>query len=128
MILKLGEAQVIRSSISTQVLREVENALRRKAPQSLGDLVLILDRSNLIVATQPSRELIEKCQELVNHPGDALVLAAAWGVEIDFFVTLDRKHFLDNQSMKTVIPFLIGTPGDFIDWLRNTLFVSSPDL
>jgi predicted nucleic acid-binding protein len=36
MILKLGEAEAIQLLASAQVLQEIENALREKAPGTLG--------------------------------------------------------------------------------------------
>ena len=119
MILKLGEAEAVEIMISSQVLAEVEGALRKEAPGTLGALALILERSNAKILPDPSKELIKACEKLVNHPGDARVLASVWEVEIDFFVTLDRKHFIENQALKKGAPFLIGTPGDFLAWFRG---------
>jgi predicted nucleic acid-binding protein len=47
MILKLGEAGVIQLLISPHVLTEVEGALRRKAPEILDLLRLLLSRSQV---------------------------------------------------------------------------------
>ena len=121
MILKLGEAEALQIMISSPVLTEVERALQKKAPGTLGALALILDRSNALILPNPKKELIKACENLVNHPGDARVLASVWDVEIDFFVTLDRKHFIENRARKKRAPFLIGTPGDFLDWFRGRL-------
>lgn len=121
MILKLGEAEAVQIMISSQVLTEVEGALRKKAPGTLGALALILERSNAQILPNPSKELIKVCEKLVDHPGDARVLASVWDVEIDFFVTLDRKHIIENQALKKGAPFLIGTRGDFLDWFRGRL-------
>jgi hypothetical protein len=49
------------------------------------------------------------------------VLAAARQVEIDYLVTLDQEHFLSNTPLRTAMPFLIGTPGDFLAWYREQL-------
>ena len=119
MILKLGEAEALQIMISSPVLTEVERALQKKAPGTLGALALILDRSNALILPDPKKELIKACENLVNHPGDARVIASVWETEIDFFVTLDRKHFIENQALKKEAPFLIGTPGDFLAWFRG---------
>ena len=119
MILKLGEAGAIRLLVSSQVLSEIEGTLRRKAPDLLGMLALLLDRSG--VETVPSRapEAVQESQALTDHSGDARVLAAAWAAVVDYFVTLNRKHFLDNPGLKGAVPFPIGTPGDFLTWYRR---------
>ena len=45
MLLKLGEAGVVELLVSSQVLEEIEDVIRRKAAQLLGTLALLLDRS-----------------------------------------------------------------------------------
>jgi predicted nucleic acid-binding protein len=56
---------------------------------------------------------------LTGHPGDGRVLADAWEAGADFFVTLDRQHFLDNEPLCSALPFTLGTPGDFLLWYRQ---------
>jgi predicted nucleic acid-binding protein len=119
MILKLGEAGAIQLLVSSQVLREIESTLRRKAPDLLGLLALLLDRSSVETVPLPAPEVVQESQALTGHPGDAQVLAAAWAAGVDYFVTLDRKHFLDNPGLKEAVPFPIGTPGDFLTWYRG---------
>ena len=119
MLLKLGEARAIQLLVSPQVLREIESALRRKGPDLLGLLALLLDRSNVEVVPAPTREAVRESHALLGHRGDALVLAAAWESEVDYFVTLDRAHFLDNRRLKEVIPFPLGALGDFLAWYCN---------
>ena len=119
MILKLGEAGAIRLLVSPQVLSEIEGTLRRKAPDLLGLLTLLLDRSGVETVPSSALEVVQESQALTGHPGDAQILAAAWVAEVDYFVTLDRKHFLDNPGLKEAVPFPIGTPGDFLSWYRG---------
>ncbi len=121
MILKLGEAGAIRLLVSPQVLDEIESALRRKAPNMLGLLTLLLDRSGVEVVPSPISEAVRDSQLLTGHTGDAQVLAAAWATEADYLVTLDRKHFLENPTLRAAVPFPVGTPGDFLAWYRRQL-------
>ena len=121
MILRLGEARAIRLLVSPQVLDEIEGALRRKAPNMLGLLALLLDRSGVEVVPAPMPEVVQDSQALTGHQGDAKVLAAAWATGADYLVTLDRKHFLDNQTLRNAVPFPVGTPGDFLAWYRRQL-------
>lgn len=124
MILKLGEVGAIQITISSQILKEIESALRKKAPQALGALALTLDRCNAISLPEPSQELIDECNQFIHHPGDALVLAAARKSELDYFITLDRKHFIENKALRAAAHFHIGTPGDFLDWFRGLLMTA----
>ena len=121
LILKLGEAGVIQLLLSSLVLTEIENALRSKAPDLLGALALMMDRSNILAVKSALPETLQQSQAFLHHSGDAQVLAAAWDNSVDYFVTLDRKHFIDNHSLKSAVPFPIGTPGDFLSWFRAKL-------
>jgi predicted nucleic acid-binding protein len=118
MLLKLGEAQAVKLSVSSHVLSEIESVLRQKSPQSLGTLALLLDRSRIAVVSSASEEHSVICQSVVNYTPDAIVMAAAWTAGVDFFVTLDRKHFLNNQQLHDIVPFVVGTPGSCLAWYR----------
>ena len=121
MILKLGEAGAVQLWVSSQVLKELENVLRRKAANTLGSLTLILDRSGVNIAPTSKPEFLETSYSLISYRPDAQVLAAAWSAGCDYFVTLDRKHFLDDPRIIKAVPFPMGTPGDFLNWYRTQL-------
>ena len=118
-ILKLGEAGLVTPVVSPQVLSEIENNLRRKAPGLLGKLAVLLDRVGLVLAGNAPDSRYEAALALTGHPGDGRVLADAWEAGIDFFVSLDRQHFLDDKSLAAALPFPLGTPGDFLLWYRQ---------
>ena len=121
MILKLGEAGAIQLLISSQVLSEVENALRNKAPGLLGFLTVLLEKSGVQVVQPPDQSAVHLVRRFVQHPGDTQVCAAAVESGAHFFVTLDQQHFLNNQTLRDNLPFPIGTPGDFLSWFRTRL-------
>jgi predicted nucleic acid-binding protein len=121
MILRLGEAGAIQLWVSSRVLTELENVLRRKAARALGKLTLVLNRSGVKIVPPPAPEVLELSQNLLSYQPDAQILAAAWSAGCDYFVTLDRKHFLNDQKIIQTAPFLMGTPGDFLDWYRSKL-------
>ena len=116
-ILKLAEAGLVTPAVSPQVLSEIENNLRRKAPDLLGKLAVLLDRVGLVLAGTAPGPRYEAALALTGHPGDGRVLADAWESVTDFFVTLDRQHFLDNEGLRASLPFPLGTPGDFLLWV-----------
>jgi len=119
LFLKLGEAGAVQLLVSPQVLAEIETVLRKKAPELLGYLALILDRCHVETVPSPGEDILSVCQVHLDHPGDAQVIAAARGSRTDYFVTLDRKHFVENQGLAAASPFPIGTPGDFLIWFRH---------
>ena len=118
MILRLGEAGAIRLFASPQVLCEIEKALRRKAPDALGSLALLLDRSGVEIAPSAGQEAVERGRTLPGYLADAEVLAAAWDAGMDYFVTLDKEHFLGDSGLRKAVPFPVGTPGDFLAFFR----------
>jgi predicted nucleic acid-binding protein len=133
LLLQLGEAGVLQLRVSALVLEEIERALREKAPETLGRLALVLDRSGLEVVAKPRPATLRRARplrgpggKLVRHPGDALVIAAAWDAGVDYCVTLDRKHFLNNRALRDALPFPVGTPGDCVAWLRGALAAPRP--
>jgi predicted nucleic acid-binding protein len=121
MVLRLGEAGAVQIVVSRQVLAELERTLRNKAPHALASLAVLLDQLRVEVASEPGREVLATCRELVGHPGDAMILAAAIASPVDYFATLDRHHFLDLAAMRQAVPFVVGTPGDFLVWFRGRL-------
>jgi predicted nucleic acid-binding protein len=121
MLLKLGEAKAVKLHVSLHVLTEIESVIRRKSPQSLGALALLLDRSQISIVTHVSEAQLAICQSIVQYKPDAIVLAAAWEANVDYFVTLDRQHFLTNETLHKTAPFAVGTPGSCLAWYRKYL-------
>jgi predicted nucleic acid-binding protein len=68
----------------------------------------------------PSVAEIAAAKEFI-HPKDAPILAAAMSLEVDYLVTLNRKHFLDDPEVARKSGLRIGTPGDFLAWFRKRL-------
>ena len=121
MLLRLGEAGAIVLLTSLMAVEELEGAFRAKAPRALGTLALVFDRARVEVTGHPSGDLRTRADRLVDHPGDAQILASAWEADVDFFVSLDRKHFVDNQRPVEEVPFRVGTPGDCLAWIRERM-------
>jgi predicted nucleic acid-binding protein len=121
MLLRLAEGAAIEVFVSSQVLSETEGALRRKAPDILGHFALLLDRAHCQVVPDPDWEQVSVWRTAIGYLPDAAILAAAIAVEADYLVTLDRKHLIDNPSLRAAPPLPIGTPGDCLEWLRGSL-------
>ena len=121
LILKLAEARQINLLVSSHVLAELESTVQKKAPEKLGQLVLLLHEIGTQVVGLPSPQTVQETVALTGYIADAHVLAAAIDAEVDYFVTLDKQHFLDNEQLKGAVPFPVGTPGDFLAWFRIRL-------
>jgi predicted nucleic acid-binding protein len=126
-VLRLGEVGAVNLAVSRQVLKELERALRKKAPKALGWLSLLLDRSGVQIVADPTTEAIQRWSELVGHPAAAAIVAAACSAQAHYLVTLDRQHFLDNAALHKAAPFRLGTPGDFLGWFRARLIAGAVD-
>lgn len=120
-LLRLSSEGLLRLLVSGDVLAETERNLHTKAPKRLADLVGALALANVEIVAPPDSATVQQCQILVNYPNDAVVLAAAVAAEVDYFVTLDREHFLANNALRFAMPFPLGTPGDCLAWFREQL-------
>lgn len=120
LILKLGEAGAIQLWIGPGVLREAERVIERKSPRSKGYFALLLDRSNIQVGEEASKEALKVASVVVDYLPDAQIVAEALTVGVDYFVSFDRQHLLENPRAER-LPFPMGTAGDFLAWYRARL-------
>ena len=120
LILKLGEARVLRLLVGPRVLREADNVLTCKAPESRALFALLLDQAGVETGSNPDTGTSNRAEKVVDYAPDARILAEAMVAQADYFVTFDRQHFIDNPSAHD-LPFLVGTPGEFLAWLRERL-------
>lgn len=58
-VLRLGEAEVVNLITGEIVLSELESTLCDKAPDSLGDLTILLDRSGFDIVKSPAKETVD---------------------------------------------------------------------
>jgi predicted nucleic acid-binding protein len=121
LIIKLGEAGALAILVSPRVLIELEGAVRKKAPDLIPMLAILLERTEMEIVQEGDAIHSVETSELISHPADAAILRAAASAEVDYFITLDREHFLGNQKLRDALPFPLGTPGDFLTWYRNSL-------
>jgi predicted nucleic acid-binding protein len=120
MILRLGESGAVGLWVGSQVLNEAEAVLARKAAQSKATFALLLDQANVSVGPSPDQAALSQAGAVVDYPPDAHVLGEALAAEVDYLVSLDRKHLVGNPRASR-LPFPIGTPGDFLVWFREHL-------
>ncbi len=117
-LLKLGEAGIITLWVGPGVLAEMDAVLTRKSPSSKGALALLLDRARVQISPLPEPET--QARAVAAYPPDADVVAEALAARVDYLVSLDRRHLVNNPQLAE-LPFLTGTPGDCLAWLRARL-------
>ncbi len=119
-ILKLGESKVISLWIGPWVLQELENTLARKSPKSKTYFALLLERSNIQISEKAQNNALHQASAVIDYLPDAQIVAEALSINVDYFVSFDRKHLVGNPKAKE-LPFPIGTAGDFLAWFRNRM-------
>ena len=119
-LFQLGEAGLLKLYIGPTVLRECEDVVRRKAPNSLPTLAKVLNTAQVETCPAPTELMIECARSLVAYGPDARVLAEAIGAQPDWFVTHDKEHFL-KEAIGSSLSFRVGTPGDLIQSIKDDL-------
>jgi predicted nucleic acid-binding protein len=120
MVLALAEAELLTLVVSEQVLVEAERNLEEKLPRAIPEYQRFLSACPLEKMPDPSMSDLTKAMEII-HPKDASILMAAKNAQVDYLVTLNRKHFLDDPEVARRSGLRVGAPGDFLAWLREQL-------
>lgn len=120
-LLVLSENKRIEIFISEQVIVESERSIARKVPQALPALRETLKDAGLKIVRNPVQEEIDKHLYIISDPDDVPILLAAISAKVDFLVTHNRKHFIDDPKVAENSGLRIGTPGDALVWLRENL-------
>ena len=114
-ILKLGKEKVLKVYTSQDIIDEVREHIEGKYPEFTGALERILDSYNLrILRSFSDRALAQFKDGYVSDPDDIHVIAAAKKVKVDYLITLDKKHFLNNAQLPQKVGISIVSPGVFL--------------
>jgi len=119
-ILALAEAGLLTLVVSEQVLVEAEQNLKEKLPKALPEYERFLTTCPMEEVPAPSAAEVMSAKEIIQAK-DASILAAAKNAQVDYLVTLNRKHFLEDSDVAIKSGLRIGTPGDFLAWWREQL-------
>ena len=120
-LLLLGESGELSLLVSEQVIVEVERAVARKIVSILPDLRQAILNSRLQILPDPDAEAVLAHLDWISHAADAPILVCAAQAEVDYLVTLNRKHFLDDPRVAERSGLRIGTPGEALAWVRSRL-------
>ncbi len=120
--LKGGSCRVLREAshnnlllfITSYVIAEVEISLSVKYPSYTPRFRAYLQEFPVALTRTPSAVEVARWINAV-PPKDAPLLAGAANARATHFLTLDKKHFLNNPTLLRMrLPFEILTPGEFL--------------
>ncbi len=120
-LLLLAENEKIELSVSEQVIAEVERNLARKAPRALPVAREMILCANIQILRDPKPADVRSHMDWISHAADVPILVAAVHAQVDFLVTLDVHHFIDDPEVAQRSGLRIGTPGDALIWVREWL-------
>ncbi|MFZ5802121.1 MAG: PIN domain-containing protein [Candidatus Omnitrophota bacterium] len=114
LVLLLARERIYRFLTSRLAFWEAERNLREKAgARALRVFYFLLKKSAIDMASDACSQDVEAFQKII-HVKDAPVIAAAFAAQCDYFLTLDRKHFLKPKVRDAIARPRILTPGEFI--------------
>lgn len=120
-ILLLAEVGQIELIITEQVVAETERTIARKASSAVNDYRRAIRASKVRILRNPGVEEVQSNLHLIAHAADVPILLAAMQAKVDFWVTLNRKHFIDDPRVAEQAGIRIGTPGDALSWFRTEI-------
>lgn len=119
-LLLLSEAGVlIQVIVSEQVIAETERNVARKLPRALPYYREALRSGAVKIVNDPTREEVTHCRGIISHQADVSIVVAAMKANVDYLVTLNRRHFLDDPEVARRSGLRVGSPGDCLAWVRN---------
>ena len=122
-LLLLGETKKIQLTISEQVVTETERAVARKAARALPELRQAILQCNAVIMGDPQASVVLAHLDWMRDPADVPILLAAMQAKVDFLVTLNRRHFMDDPDVAVRSGLRIGTPGDALAWVRGSWMI-----
>jgi predicted nucleic acid-binding protein len=120
-LLLLAEEDLIVVTISEQVVAETERAVARKVPRALLTYREAVRSTGLRIVHDPSPQEVEAHRDIISHPPDVPIVVAAMQAGVDYLVTLNRRHFMDDPRVAARARLRIGTPGEALAWVRGRL-------
>ena len=111
-ILDLCEAQVLQMVVSRQVLIEADRNFAAKFPRLIGRFRQLMHNLAPLMAEDPTVESMQKAAAIVDRK-DAPILAAAQNANVDFLITLDKRHFLNSKTRQKLM-LKVVSPIEFL--------------
>lgn len=94
------------------IINEVNRHLTKLKLQS-KQLKTLLNRRIIRLVKDPDETIIARCRRLTGDPDDAHVLAGAILANVNFLLSLDKKHVLTKRVKKHLSPIRVLSPKQF---------------
>ncbi|MBW6474694.1 MAG: PIN domain-containing protein [Anaerolineaceae bacterium] len=120
-LLLLAEDRKLIISVSEQVIVEVERNIAKKIPKILHVAREMIRESNVIIYKDPSKEEVRDHLNWIDHAADVPIMVSAIKAHVDYLVTLNTKHFMNDPQVTFRSGLRIGTPGDTLSWVREQM-------
>jgi predicted nucleic acid-binding protein len=120
-LLLLGENEKVVLTVSEQVIVEVERNIALKLPKILPYAREMILSANVRILKDPLPEEIHKHLDWISHIADVPILVVAARAKVDFLVTLNTRHFIEDTNVSLRSGLRIGIPGDALAWVRQQL-------
>ncbi len=107
-IIRLAIRGEMRLVVSQFVLKEARRNLQAKAPEVVGDFDHLLDAASLEIV-RPSKKEVQAAMAYTATK-DAPIVAAAKKAQVDYLVSLDRRHLVgvpelpQRSGLKIILP------------------------
>jgi predicted nucleic acid-binding protein len=118
-LLLMVEAGLVTVTVSEQVVAETERAVARRVPQALPYYREALRSTGLRIVRDPSPEEVEADQDIIARQADVPLVVAVMRADVDYLVTLNRQHFIDDSDVAVRSGLRIGAPGGALAWVRE---------
>ena len=104
--------------VSRYVLEEVERNLREKVPRAVRAFQEFVTLLSPEIADDPSPSELKEAASYINLK-DAPIVVAAVRAEVEYLVTLDRRHFVQDPKVAERSGLNIVTPNELVAILRS---------
>ncbi|TSC92776.1 MAG: PilT protein domain-containing protein [Candidatus Berkelbacteria bacterium Licking1014_7] len=119
-VLKLIQSVHIETCTSKLVVEEVKRNLTRKLPQYLPIYFQVLSKTGINIYSN-ARITNNRISKTIPKHSDVIIFNTAQKLHIDYFITLNRKHF-HQKEVKKIANFKIITPAEFLAIFRKNFF------
>lgn len=117
-ILTLSKQKTITIFITPYILEEAASVIRRKFPKLLPYFKQLVGADVFDLIPNPPAAIVKRAAKIISDLKDAAILSTAIEEKVDFLITLDRKHFIDDPTVARKSDLKIVLPKDFIKLFR----------
>lgn len=118
-IMRLAEAGLLEVCANQHVLDEAERNLLLKSYNSLTFYYSLLTKIHPAIASSKVSPEFEKAYGKFVPAGDLPVLSGAIDSKAEYLITLDKRDLANSKIRNLKWPFLILTPGEFLETWRK---------